>query len=247
LGEIVCPRFGYFEYKVPDREVEMNWVGLVGLAAAAGMAAGAENPGGGVNAPPVLRRLEPEDSVVLRLPGPTPATPAIKKIVPIAPVPTSSPLPKQLVLSLPPVSPVPATGNAPKTTLPAEAGQDLAFYSQKQIGKWREADLRKLLGAPLRSRPAYDEKQAANGKIYAYRDPSGHYREIEFDFDAAGGTLRTVFVYPPSLTWQQAQRRWKGEVSAADAQQGRKFYSYVRRRMDVLVDAQGNVISLGLY
>ena len=225
----------------------MNRIGLVALAAVAGMAVGAENPGGSTSAPPVLRRLEPEESVVLRLPGPPPMAPAIKKIVPIAPIPIPSPLPKDLVLSAPPVSPVPEAGKPPEPMPPAEAGQDLAFYCQKQIGKWHEADLRKLLGAPLRSRPAYDENQAANGKIHAYRDPSGHYREIEFDFDAAGGTLRTVFVYPPGLTWQQAQRRWKGEFSSADAQQGRKFYSYVHRRMDVLVDAKGNVISLGLY
>ena len=48
-------------------------------------------------------------------------------------------------------------------------------------------------------------------------------------------------------SWLQVHRRWAGEVSAADAQQGRKFYSYANRRMDVLVDAQGRVISLGLY
>ena len=28
---------------------------------------------------------------------------------------------------------------------------------------------------------------------------------------------------------------------------GRKFYSYVNRRLDVLVDPAGKVISLGLY
>jgi len=200
LGEVVCPRFGYFEHEAPDREAEMNWIVLVGLAAVAGMAAGAENPGTGTGAPPVLRRLEPEDSVVLRLPGPAPVTPAIKRIIPIAPVPIPSSLPKELVLSMPPVLPVPAPGRTQNATLPVDAGQDLAFYCQKQIGKWRETDVRKLLGAPLRSRPAYDETQAANGRIYAYRDPSGHYREIQFDFDVAGGTLRTVFVYPPRLT-----------------------------------------------
>lgn len=142
----------------------MNSAGLVGLAVAVGIAAGAENPGGGTSAQPVLRRLEPEDSVVLRLPGPTPAIPAIKKLVPIAPVPTPSPLPKELVLSMPPVFPAAAAGKALKTALPAEAGQDLAFYCQTQIGKWREADLRKLVGAPLRSRPAYDESRPLTAK-----------------------------------------------------------------------------------
>jgi hypothetical protein len=200
-----------------------------------------------MNAAPVLRRFEPEDSVVLRLPGPQPVAPAVRKIIPIAPVPSPSPLPSHLVGSIPPVSP-PAPVQMPKmATLPAEAEQDLAFYCQKQIGKWKEADVRQLLGAPLRKRPAYDDKHAVNGRIYAFRDPSGHYRELEFDFENTGGALRTVFVYPPALTWQQVRHRWTGEVSAADAQQGRKFYSYVHRRMDVLVDPQGKVISLGLY
>jgi len=55
-----------------------------------------------------------------------------------------------------------------------------------------------------------------------------------------------------SPKWHQGQGRfsdfrWHGDVSAADAPQGRKFYSYANRRLDVLVDAQGKVISLGLY
>ena len=40
---------------------------------------------------------------------------------------------------------------------------------------------------------------------------------------------------------------WNGPVSAADAARGRKFYSYTNRRLDVLVDPTGNVISLGWY
>ena len=61
------------------------------------------------------------------------------------------------------------------------------------------------------------------------------------------GTLRTVFVYPPRLTWQECRRLWSGPVAAADAAQGRKFYSYTNRRLDVLVDPAGKVISLGWY
>jgi hypothetical protein len=36
-------------------------------------------------------------------------------------------------------------------------------------------------------------------------------------------------------------------VAAADVPQGRKFYSYTNRRLDVLVDPTGQVISLGWY
>jgi hypothetical protein len=49
------------------------------------------------------------------------------------------------------------------------------------------------------------------------------------------------------MTWQECRRQWGGEVSATEANKGRKFYSYVDRRLDVLVDAAGKVISLGLY
>lgn len=149
-------------------------------------------------------------------------------------------------------STLPATISAsavepPKPLLPPDAAQEMAFYCQKQIGHWTEADARKLLGAPLRSRAAFDDRKKANGKIYAFRDPTSRYRELELDFDSKGGNLRTVFVYPHTMTWQDVRRRWHGDVSTADAPQGRKFYSYANRRLDVLVDAQGKVISLGLY
>jgi hypothetical protein len=49
------------------------------------------------------------------------------------------------------------------------------------------------------------------------------------------------------MTWQDCRRQWGGEVSATEAAKGRKFYSYVDRRLDVLVDSAGKVISLGLY
>ena len=70
---------------------------------------------------------------------------------------------------------------------------------------------------------------------------------MELDFDTATGSLRTVFVYPTQMTWQECHARWTGKVTSADAQQGRTFYSYLNRRLDVLVDQKGKVISLGLY
>jgi hypothetical protein len=213
-----------------------------------------ERTGNTAGASPVLRSYEPADSVVFRLPGPPVAAPIARKLVTAPPVATSSPLPTKLVPE--PVPALPAT-SLPNLTKPVEPPakpalpeamvQDVAFYCQKFVGQWKQADARKLMGTPLRNRAAYDENHTANGKIYAFRDPTGRYRELELDFDSRTGALRTVFVYPPKLSWQDAQRRWKGEVSAADAQQGRKFYSYANRRMDVLVDAQGRVISLGLY
>jgi hypothetical protein len=45
----------------------------------------------------------------------------------------------------------------------------------------------------------------------------------------------------------ECRRQWGANVSAAEANKGRRFYSYMNRRLDVLVDQGGKVISLGLY
>jgi hypothetical protein len=217
-------------------------------AAALAMADDGSSAGGG---PPVLRKLEPDDSVVFELPAPvrTAGTRTRKKVEPIAPVARQSPLPARLDLVVPPAPEAPArTVTLPATpALPQAMRQEVAFYCQQFIGKWKASDASRLLGEPLRNRPAFDENKTANGHIYAFHDPTGRYKELELDFDGKTGALRTVFVYPPRLTWSEVRRQWGGDVSSADAREGRKFYSYLNRRMDVLVDASGKVISLGLY
>jgi hypothetical protein len=252
----------------------MKSMALIALVASALAAfASDDHSAGGV--PPVLRPLEPADSSVFYLPPPPQVTPKFRLVPVSAPVPRLSPLSTRLVMeplpplpfvpspvalpaapvpaSLPviagtPALPVPAIATEPaKPALPPDAAQEMAFYCQKRIGEWTESEARKLLGAPLRSRPAFDERKQTNGRIFAFRDPSARYRELELDFDARGGRLRTVFVYPHKMTFQDVRRRWHGEVSAAQAPQGRTFYSYANRRIDVLVDSQGKVISLGLY
>jgi len=115
------------------------------------------------------------------------------------------------------------------------------------IGQWSADDASFLLGQPLRQRPAYGDNQSVNGQIYAFADPTGRYRELELDFESGSGLLRTVFVYPQNMSWQDCRRQWSGAVNATEANKGRKFYSYMDRRLDVLVDSAGKVISLGLY
>jgi hypothetical protein len=219
-----------------------------------------------VTLPPVLRSSEPPDTRQVNLPGPPPVTPRLKLLVPIAPVVKMAPIPNRLVsdpLLRQPV-PLPALTSLgkpgvvkPAVALPSpgtpalaavsEMEKEIAVLCQKQIGHWKQPDARTALGEPSRHRPAYDEKQKVNGTIYAFADPSGRYRELELDFDRETGTLRSVFVYPLRLSWQQCRKLWDGPVSAADATQGRKFYSYSNRRLDVLVDPSGKVISLGWY
>jgi hypothetical protein len=205
--------------------------------------------------PPVLRPTEPADNRLVVLPGPPKSTKPIvrqqfKTLAPVArmaPIPTRlvpDPILRQPLPRIPVATPPPAPA---KPTMPPDLDREIGLYCQKQIGHWKEADARGVLGHAKRQRPAYDEKHSVNGTIYLFSDPTGHYKDMELDFDRETGTLRTVFVYPPNLTWQDCRRLWAGPFTSADAKQGRMFYSYTNRRLDVLVDGAGKVVSLGWY
>jgi hypothetical protein len=227
----------------------MNSLRLIALIVLAGHAVwAADGPAMRLTtAPPVLKATEPSDSVMVTLPGmvprvaklPSPPKPADKEDA-VAPTAPAIPAPAT-------VPPKPALELGKKALLPPDLQKEVAVFCQKLIGQWTEEDAEQLLGKALRQRPSFDEKKAVNGKIYAFTDPTGRYRELELDFEQANSTLRTVFAYPKWMTWQDCRKRWNGEVSEADAKQGRVFYSYINRRLDVLVDAKGRVISLGLY
>lgn len=182
---------------------------------------------------------EAVDNLVVTLPGRagTPP-PAVLPGPPAAPV---SPLPAKL-RSLSPPPP-----DRAKPFLPIEFERDSGFFCQKLIDAWTERDAYNLFGDSLRQRPAFDSEHAPNGRIYAYADPTGRYRQIELDFAEGTGLLRTVFVYPWKMSWPECRRLWGAQVQSTQANKGRIFYSYVNRRLDVLVDASGYVISLGLY
>ncbi len=126
-------------------------------------------------------------------------------------------------------------------------GADSALYLQRRMGQWKTQDAARALGEPLRSRDALDSEKKPDGRILAFADPSGRYREFELDFEGETGLLRTVFVYPWKMRWDECRRIWGGNVATAEASNGRRFHSYENRRLDVLVDRAGNVISLGLY
>ena len=163
------------------------------------------------------------------LPPPPPPPPPAR--------PAPDPLPRQAVTH-PPV---------PKPPVDAELERESALYCQRRIGKWTLDEARAALGAPVRQRLATDGDQSETGKIFAFKDPTSRYRELELDFDNDSGELRTIFVYPWNMTWQECQHLWGTNVSASQANKGRRFYSYLNRRLDVLVDPAGKVISLGLY
>jgi len=135
----------------------------------------------------------------------------------------------------------------PAPRFPPAMERDPASYLQRQLGAWKVDDARKLFGEATRRRPAYDADKNVDGQVYAFADPTRHYREVELDFAQSSGALRAVYVYPWSMKWEDCRKLWGANVTVAEASDGRKFFSYENRRLDVLVDRAGKVISLGLY
>ena len=190
-----------------------------------------------VTLPPVLRNSEPRDSVVVTLPGQPPA-----------PAPKAASLPATEVhLAPPPADPDRPVLRRPKREYPPEFERDSADYLNQQIGIWQQVDAQGLLGEPLGQRSSFADDQTVNGQIVAFSDPTGRYKQLELDFDRETGLLRTLFVYPLSMTWQDCRQEFGMNVRSTQANKGRTFYSYLDRRLDVLVDAAGKVISLGRY
>jgi len=224
----------------------MSRVALIPFCMMAGcLALAAETPDGAkaTAVPPVLRDQDVANVEVL-LPGKAAPPPEAAKPAAEAAAPAAAPEAPKPGASAPAG---PAGHSATKVFYPPAFEQNSALFCQKMIGQWTADDARFLLGQPARQRPAYGDNQTVNGQIYAFNDPTGRYKELELDFESGSGLLRTVFVYPLNMTWQECRRQWSGEVSATEANKGRKFYSYMDRRLDVLVDPAGKVISLGLY
>jgi hypothetical protein len=218
----------------------MKWFPIVFAIAMAGpvmarAGAGADGPdtsGGVVMLPSAAGKSEAVPGVVVTLPGP-----AVGVAVPIE---TAIPRIPPAADDQPPVL---------RRTAPFPAGfeGDSALFCQSQIGQWTEADARALLGEASRQRLVLGEDQSETGLILAFADPTGRYKELELDFANETGALRGVFAYPWKMTWQECRRLWGARVTSRKANQRRTFYSYLNRRLDVLVDATGAVISLGLY
>ena len=234
-----------------------------GLMQAAGPFDGQKSQGSKSASAPVLRAEEPEGDVIVRLPGPAsapaPATSppsgratkagaegaANEATAETAPGTAATAGLAALSTRQPPAE---DSGRPiPRHIYPPSFEADSAVFCQRLIGHWTEDDARFLLGEPVRQRAAFDAANQENGEIFAFTDPTGRYKELELDFEAETGMLRTVFAYPFRLTWMDCRRVWGSNVTATTAAEGRKFYSYLNRRMDVLVDTSGKVISVGLY
>jgi hypothetical protein len=248
-------------------------VALAGQVAArtgAGTDSG-ETSGPVVTLPSAGGRSESVPGVVITLPGPpapvaAPAPPkvtatAVPRIPPATdggpPVlrraaPIAAPTPPKVAATAVPRIPPASDGGPPvlrraERVFPAGFDSDSALFCQAMIGVWTEAEAQALLGEPSRQRLALGEDPSESGLIFAFADPTGHYQELELDFAHETGVLRGVYAYPWKMTWQECRGLWGANVLARKANLGRTFYSYLNRRLDVLVDHTGKVISLGLY
>jgi hypothetical protein len=190
------------------------------------------------NLPPVLRNSDKEDSLLVVLPGGA-AAPA-EEPAPLAAAPAHPPTP-------PAEDPERPLLHRAVPAYPAEFGAESALFCQRHIGDWTLEDAVGLLGDPKGRRVSLDDDGVENGDIFAFSDASSRYRELELDFDRDTGTLRSVFAYPWKMTWQDCRKLWGARVRATEADRGRTFYSYLDRRLDVLVDQTGKVINFGLY
>jgi hypothetical protein len=248
----------------------MKWILLISAVALAGQMAAragagtdrADTSGGVVTLPSAAGRSEAIPGVVVTLPAapkpiaaPKAEPPKVTKTaVPLIPPagrssgPTHALVAKTVVPPLPPFSDDhPPVLRRAAPVYPAGFEDESALFCQTKIGHWTEADARALLGESSRQRLALGEDKSETGLILAFADPTGRYKELELDFSHQTGALRGVFAYPWKMTWQECRRLWGARITARKANQGRTFYSYLNRRLDVLVDPSGTVISLGLY
>ena len=230
----------------------MRWFGFLFAAVLASQsmpcnvsaAGGDGRPGAGETLPPVLRKYEQTDNVVVLLPGLARNKAAAAASATAGPPPLPA---TEVRLAPPPPDPDRPWLRRPKRDYPADFERDSADFLGRQIGIWSQIEAEALLGEPSRQRPAFADDQTVDGRILAFADPTGRYEALELDFDGDTGLVRTVFVYPFNMTWPQCRRAFGSNVTAAEANRGRKFYSYLDRRLDVLVEANGKVVSLGLY
>ena len=206
----------------------MHWFRLIILAAVAGQlavngadadrAADGGAPVAVAKLPPVLRPTDPPDSRQITLPGPVRAVPAVKRITPVAPVanalPSTTLILEDYALRQPMAVPVVLASLTKVRARSRGAGGGSGGPCQSGGGCPRvrvtlpEAD-RKVEGS-RRPRPARGtgapsvrptmKRRRLTVRSWHSRTLSNKYKELELDFDAKSGHLRTVFVYPPRLT-----------------------------------------------
>jgi hypothetical protein len=133
--------------------------------------------------------------------------------------------------------------------VPDEMRKSVGDFLASRLFVWSEQDARTVMGEPLSHRYAYDPARSVTGDIYTFRDPSLNADHIELGFDSKTNRLTNVYLYPARLTtWEDCKKLWgKDATVAVKNPDGSKIYSYKNRHLNVLLDKDNRVVSLGLY
>jgi S1-C subfamily serine protease len=142
-----------------------------------------------------------------------------------------------------------AASTAPNTTpvVPVDMQKNVGVFLGSKLLNWSEGDARNVMGEPLTHRNAYDPAQAIIGDIYNFADPTRAYQHIELQFDSKTKRLTNVYLYPTRLTWEECKRTWGDNITVKKNPDGSKFHLYKNRRLNIYLDKNDNVISLGLF
>jgi hypothetical protein len=154
------------------------------------------------------------------------------------PIPEASPSPK--------VEPTKVSATA-SVHVPDEMRKgSFAFLEKQMVVGWRLEDAKSVLGEPTRQRDALVGTKV-DGVIYAFPDPTAAMREFELNFSNDTRRLRAVYAYPYRSTLQEAQALWGRKYKETKNPNGTHLYMYQDRRLIVVTDSNGGVISLGVY
>lgn len=127
-------------------------------------------------------------------------------------------------------------GNDKRNTEVREMQKSVAAFLGARLRTWTLNDARSTLGSP---------SSLAAG-VYRFGDPTHQFEHLELRFDIDSTFLSHVNLFPVHMTWQECKQVWGENATAMHLRDG-IVQSYNDRRLNVYLDKNDNVISLGLY
>jgi hypothetical protein len=96
-----------------------------------------------------------------------------------------------------------------------------------------------------RGRP---EGHTVESDIFTFADPTVSADRIELAFDVKTKRLTNIYLYPIGRQTEEGVRKVAGDnFTLKENPDGSKFLLYNDRALNVFLDKDGNVVSLGLY
>lgn len=133
--------------------------------------------------------------------------------------------------------------------VPDEMRKSVGDFFTSRLLVWSEQDARAVMGDPFAHRYAYDQVQNVTGDFYSFHDPTMNLDCIDLGFESKTNRLTDVYLYPKAaITWEDCKKAWGDDVTVTTNPDGSRFtVLYNNRRLNVLLDRNDRVISLGLY